>query len=63
MASRIVDPYESPTFGKSLLLRVDGAIGAMSLSPNGRDAVLAGRRGLFLIDLDDPFFLHVGYII
>ncbi|KAG5420935.1 hypothetical protein I9W82_000025 [Candida metapsilosis] len=55
MASRIVDPYESPTFGKSLSLRVDGAIGAMSLSPNGRDAVLAGRRGLFLIDLDDPF--------
>ncbi|RLV91653.1 Maintenance of telomere capping protein 5 [Spathaspora sp. JA1] len=27
----------------------------MSLSPNGRDCVLAGRRGLFIIDLDDPF--------
>ncbi|GEQ67983.1 hypothetical protein JCM33374_g1649 [Metschnikowia sp. JCM 33374] len=27
----------------------------MSLSPNGRDAVLAGRKGLFVIDLDDPF--------
>lgn len=49
------DPFESITFGNSLLLRVDGAIGAMSLSPNGRDAVLAGRRGLFIIDLDDPF--------
>lgn len=48
-------PHESITFGNSLLLRVDGAIGAMSLSPNGRDAVLAGRRGLFIIDLDDPF--------
>lgn len=48
-------PRESPTFGNSLLLRVDGAIGAMSLSPNGRDAVLAGRKGLFVIDLDDPF--------
>lgn len=48
-------PYDSITFGNSLLLRVDGAIGAMSLSPNGRDAVLAGRRGLFIIDLDDPF--------
>lgn len=47
--------YDSPTFGESLLLRVDLAIGAMSLSPNGRDAVLAGRRGLFVIDLDDPF--------
>lgn len=51
----MADPYQLPTFGRSLLLRVDGAIGAMSLSPNGRDAVLAGRRGLFIIDLDDPF--------
>lgn len=49
------DPYKSITFGNSLSLRVDGAIGAMSLAPNGRDAVLAGRRGLFIIDLDDPF--------
>ncbi|CDK28215.1 unnamed protein product [Kuraishia capsulata CBS 1993] len=48
-------PYDSATFGNSLSLRVDGAIGAMSLSPCGRDAVLAGRRGLFVIDLDDPF--------
>lgn len=55
MAHRLQDPNASSTFGNSLLLRVDGAIGAMSLSPNGRDAVLAGRRGLFIIDLDDPF--------
>ncbi|KAM9893945.1 hypothetical protein OXX79_009025, partial [Metschnikowia pulcherrima] len=48
-------PYASPTFGSALSLRVDGAIGAMSLAPNGRDAVLAGRKGLFIIDLDDPF--------
>lgn len=48
-------PFESVTFGNSLSLRVDGAIGAMSLLPNGRDAVLAGRKGLFIIDLDDPF--------
>lgn len=51
----MASPFELPTFGNSLLLRVDGAIGAMSLSPTGRDAVLAGRRGLFIIDLDDPF--------
>lgn len=50
-----MNPFESTTFGNSLSLRVDGAIGAMSLSPNGRDAVLAGRKGLFVIDLDDPF--------
>lgn len=51
----MINPFESTTFGNSLSLRVDGAIGAMSLSPNGRDAVLAGRKGLFIIDLDDPF--------
>lgn len=51
----MTNPFESSTFGNSLSLRVDGAIGAMSLSPNGRDAVLAGRKGLFIIDLDDPF--------
>ncbi|KAK6462707.1 hypothetical protein DFJ63DRAFT_170279 [Scheffersomyces coipomensis] len=51
----MIDPNDSVTFGNSLSLRVDGAIGAMSLSPNGRDALLAGRRGLFVIDLDDPF--------
>lgn len=50
-----MDPFSSLTFGQSLSVRVDGAIGAMSLSPNGRDAVLAGRRGLFIIDLEDPF--------
>ena len=55
MIQRLQNPNDSPTFSNSLLLRVDGAIGAMSLSPNGRDAVLAGRRGLFIIDLDDPF--------
>ena len=49
------NPYESPTFGTALLLRIDGGVGAMSLSPTGRDAVLAGRKGLYVIDLDDPF--------
>lgn len=50
-----MDPFNSPTFGNALLLRVDGDIGAMSLAPNGRDALLAGRRGLLVIDMDDPF--------
>ncbi|KAG7736448.1 hypothetical protein KL911_004829 [Ogataea haglerorum] len=27
----------------------------MSIAPSGRDVVLAGRKGLFVIDLDDPF--------
>ncbi|CAK9436380.1 uncharacterized protein LODBEIA_P09380 [Lodderomyces beijingensis] len=55
MNGRVLDPNESPTFGKSLSLCVDNGIGAMSLSPNGRDAVLAGRIGLYIIDMDDPF--------
>lgn len=48
-------PLSLSTFGNPLSLRVDGAIGAMTLLPSGRDAVLAGRRGVFVIDLDDPF--------
>lgn len=49
------DPYESPTFGKSLSLRVDGGVNAISINPSGRDVVLASRQGLHIIDLDDPF--------
>lgn len=49
------DPYQSPTFGKSLSLRVDGGFNALSMNPSGRDAVLASRKGLYVINLDDPF--------
>lgn len=49
------DPYESPTFGKALSLRVDGGVNAISINPSGRDVVLASRQGLHIIDLDDPF--------
>ncbi|EDO17715.1 hypothetical protein Kpol_1033p19 [Vanderwaltozyma polyspora DSM 70294] len=49
------NPYESPTFGKSLSLRVDGGFNAISINPSGRDVVLASRKGLYIIDLDDPF--------
>lgn len=49
------DPYKSPTFGKSLSLRVDGGFNAVSINPSGRDVVLASRTGLYIIDLDDPF--------
>ncbi|SCV04442.1 LAMI_0H16160g1_1 [Lachancea mirantina] len=46
---------DSPTFGKSLSLRVDGGFNAVSISPCGRDVVLASQQGLYVIDLDDPF--------
>ncbi|AMD18943.1 HBR042Wp [Eremothecium sinecaudum] len=49
------DPYQSPTFGQSLSLRVDGGFNAVSINPSGRDVVLASRTGLYVIDLDDPF--------
>ncbi|CCH60899.1 hypothetical protein TBLA_0D04020 [Henningerozyma blattae CBS 6284] len=49
------DPYQSPTFGKSLSLRVDGGFNAVSINPSGRDVVLASRQGLYVINLDDPF--------
>lgn len=49
------DPYDSPTFGKALSLRVDGGVNAISINPSGRDVVLASRQGLHIIDLDDPF--------
>lgn len=53
---QVSSPYDSPTFGNPLSLRVDGNfLSTMSVAPNGRDAVLAGRKGLFVIDLDDPF--------
>lgn len=47
--------YQSSTFKTSLSLRVDAAVGAMTVSPSGRDIALASRSGLFVIDLDDPF--------
>jgi WD40 repeat protein len=34
---------------------VDGGVGAVSINPSGRDVVLAGHRGLYVVDLDDPF--------
>lgn len=50
-----LDPYQSTTFGTSLSLKVDGGFNSVTINPSGRDVVLAGRKGLYLIDLDDPF--------
>lgn len=40
-----------------LSLRADAGVGAIAISPNSRDAVLAGRSGLYVVDLFDPFAL------
>jgi WD40 repeat protein len=54
--TKIKSPYDSITYENPLSLRVDSNyLSIMSIAPCGRDAVLAGRKGLLVIDLDDPF--------
>ncbi|CEP63240.1 Mtc5p LALA0_S07e05644g [Lachancea lanzarotensis] len=53
--SQAENAHDSSTFGKSLSLRVDGGFNALSVSPSGRDVVLASKQGLYVVDLDDPF--------
>ena len=43
------------TIFQSVSIRVNEAVGSASISPSGRDVCLASRKGLFLIDLDDPW--------
>lgn len=47
--------FDSPTFDKDLRIHVGQAIGSASISPGGRDVVLASQQGLHIIDLDSPF--------
>ncbi|KAL6711366.1 hypothetical protein ACN47E_005897 [Coniothyrium glycines] len=49
--------FESPTFDRDLSIAVDDEIGAASISPAGRDVVLASKSGLRIIDLDNPYSL------
>jgi len=49
--------FESSTFDHSLSIAVDDEIGSASISPAGRDVVLASRNGLRIIDLDNPYSL------
>lgn len=51
-------PYSpTTTFDKSLALRIDGGINAVSIAPSGRDVVLASKHGIYIVDLDDPYEL------
>ncbi|KAF2708289.1 hypothetical protein K504DRAFT_382113 [Pleomassaria siparia CBS 279.74] len=47
-------PFDSLTFEKDVSIFVDDEIGAASISPSGRDVVLASKTGLRIIDLDYP---------
>lgn len=42
------------TFGKDAHIKLPQLIGSMSISPSGRDVVLASKEGLHIIDLDSP---------
>jgi WD repeat-containing protein 59 len=46
---------ESPTFGEDSSFHVEQPVGSMSISPCGRDVVLASKEGLHIIDLDSPY--------
>jgi hypothetical protein len=49
--------YDSSTFSKTVSIAVDDEIGSASISPSGRDVVLASQSGLRIIDLDNPYSL------
>ncbi|PVH99237.1 hypothetical protein DM02DRAFT_529513 [Periconia macrospinosa] len=48
-------PFQSPTFDKDVKIAVNEEYTAASISPSGRDVVLAGTRGILIIDLDNPY--------
>ncbi|KAF2404279.1 hypothetical protein EJ06DRAFT_195094 [Trichodelitschia bisporula] len=49
--------FQSSTFDRDVQIRVNEAVGSASISPAGRDVVLASREGLHIIDLDSPYSL------
>ncbi|KKZ65249.1 hypothetical protein EMCG_08899 [[Emmonsia] crescens] len=51
----LASAYESPTFGEDSSFHVEQPVGSMSISPCGRDVVLASKEGLHIIDLDSPY--------
>ncbi|RDW72618.1 Mtc5p [Aspergillus mulundensis] len=51
----LTSAFESPTYGEDSSFHVDQPVGSMSISPCGRDVVLASKEGLHIIDLDSPY--------
>ncbi|KAI7905116.1 uncharacterized protein BX663DRAFT_501815 [Cokeromyces recurvatus] len=50
------NPQED-TFYRALEIKFHHSVGSMSISPACRDVVLAGRQGLVIIDLEDPWLI------
>ncbi|KAJ6179872.1 hypothetical protein N7519_010333 [Penicillium mononematosum] len=51
----LTSAMESPTFEEDSSFHVEQPVGSMSISPCGRDVVLASKEGLHVIDLDSPY--------
>ena len=51
----LASAFDSPTFDQDGSFRLDKPVGSASISPCGRDVVLASRQGLHIIDLDSPY--------
>ncbi|KAF9738196.1 hypothetical protein PMIN03_011733 [Paraphaeosphaeria minitans] len=51
----LATPFDSRTFEKDVTLDINEEYTAASISPSGRDVVLAGTKGLLVIDLDSPY--------
>jgi hypothetical protein len=45
----------SSTFYQHVIVPFDHPVTSLSISPVGRQAVLAAKQGLFLVDLESPF--------
>ncbi|KAF9400714.1 hypothetical protein BGX21_003663, partial [Mortierella sp. AD011] len=50
-----VGPSFVDTMTQQLSIHVEQPVGSMSISPSSRDVVLAARKGLFIIDLENPY--------
>ncbi|KAN0061898.1 hypothetical protein ACQY0O_005892 [Thecaphora frezii] len=46
---------QSNTFFRSCEISLMEPVGSMSISPANRDVVLAARKGLFILDLEEPY--------
>lgn len=53
---------EKTSFTKDFTIHLERDVGSASISPSGRDVVLASLDGLDIIDLDNPCTLvSIGY--
>ena len=55
LSKSLASAFDSPTFLQDGSFRLDKPVGSASISPCGRDVVLASRQGLHIIDLDSPW--------